>query len=83
MTAPILPPDLDSLLLLESPFARMPYEDLRRRLRTHQRIIEREYAGLNTLASGVASSSSSEDAVRRVDAMIERVKGIKTKVGGE
>lgn len=76
---PIIPPDLDSLLLLESPFARMPYEDLRRRLRTHQRIVEREFGGLNTLAAGLAGTDT-DDAVKKLDLMIERVKAAKSKV---
>lgn len=76
----MLPPDLESLLLLESPFARMPYEDLRRRLRTHQRIVEREFGAVNTLVGGINATTSKDDAVHKIDAVIERVKAIKGKV---
>ncbi|CAO1639444.1 unnamed protein product [Sympodiomycopsis kandeliae] len=77
---PILPPDLDSLLLLESPFARMPYEDLRRRLRTHQRVVEREFAGFNAMMGKDKGSSSKDEMVGKVDALIERVRALKDKL---
>lgn len=40
-------PNLDGILLLEAPFARVPHDELRRQLRTQQRLVEREL----TLAS--------------------------------
>ncbi len=36
------PPNLDGILLLEAPFAKVPFDELRRQQKTQQRLIERE-----------------------------------------
>lgn len=76
-------PDLDSLMVLEAPFARSPYEDLRRRLRTHQRITDRDFASINTLVSDLTVQGGQDgrrEMLEKVDAIIERVRGMKEKV---
>ncbi|EPQ29508.1 uncharacterized protein PFL1_02727 [Pseudozyma flocculosa PF-1] len=53
-------PNLDGILLLEQPFARLPFDELRRQQRTQQRLIEREFifcsSTLNDLEAKVAAS---------------------------
>jgi macrophage erythroblast attacher len=79
-------PDLDSLMVLEAPFARSPYEDLRRRLRTHQRITDRDFASINTLVSDLAikgGQDGRQEMLEKVETIIERVRGMKEKVRGQ
>lgn len=74
-------PDLESLILLEAPFARTPYEDLRRKLRTHQRITEREFLSINAIVKDLAQSGISQtELLEKISAIIERVKGLREKV---
>lgn len=47
-------PDLEGLLLLEQPFARLPHEELRRQLRTHQRLVERDLTFCATTLADLA-----------------------------
>lgn len=73
-------------MVLEAPFARAPYEDLRRRLRTHQRITDRDFASINTLVSDLAIKGGQEgrqDLLEKVESIIERVRGMKEKVRGQ
>lgn len=45
-------PNLDGMLLLEAPFARVPHDELRRQLRLQQRLVERDLTACSsTLAS--------------------------------
>lgn len=73
-------PDIEALLLLESPYARMPYEDLRRRMRVHQRITETHFAALAPLVRELENSGSLEEAEVKIGTMIDRVKAVKEKV---
>jgi hypothetical protein len=47
-------PNLDGILLLEGPFARVPHDELRRQLRFQQRLVERD---LTFCSTTLASSS--------------------------
>ena len=82
-------PTLNSadLLLLEQPILRVPYEQLRRNLKSAQRAIERDLtatctSSLNDLAKGTppASLLPKESAVQAIDAMLGRVRGLKRKL---
>lgn len=73
-------PDIEALLLLESPFARMPYEDLRRRMRVHQRISETHLAALLSSVKDMDKLTSRQEMASKVGAIIERVKALKDKV---
>ncbi|KAN0059632.1 GID complex subunit containing RING finger motif [Thecaphora frezii] len=90
-------PNLDGILLLEQPFARVPFDELRRQQRSQQRLIEREFLFCSTTIDNIhakaatipASHSQSQpqqptitaaDAVRNLDAMLGRLRGLKRKM---
>jgi hypothetical protein len=50
-------PNIDGMLLLEGPFARVPHDELRRQLRSQQRMIERDMTFCSTTLSSLASSA--------------------------
>jgi hypothetical protein len=62
------------MLLLEAPFARAPHDELRRQLRSQQRLVERDLTACSsTLASMAKTSQPSnvkkeEDEVQMIDA---------------
>lgn len=57
-------PNLDGILLLEQPFARLPHESLRRQLRTHQRLVDRDMAYCASLLSDIGASTGPSSAAR-------------------
>lgn len=79
-TSSFHPPDIDALLLLESPLARAPYEDLRRRMRVHQRITETTFGGLAGVTKDLEGCASKEEMLAKLDGVIERVKAMRERV---
>ncbi|CAO1614774.1 unnamed protein product [Parajaminaea phylloscopi] len=73
-------PEIDALLLLESPFARMPYEDLRRRMRVHQRIAETHFAALTPTVKDLETAGSRQELAAKIGSVIERVKAMRDKL---
>lgn len=57
-------PNLDGILLLEQPFARLPHETLRRQLRTHQRLVDRDMAYCASVLSDIGGTTGSTSAAR-------------------
>lgn len=53
-------PNLDGILLLEAPFARVPHDELRRQLRTQQRLVERELTLASTAFDTAAKALAGE-----------------------
>lgn len=78
--APVMAPELESLLTLEGSFARGPYEDLRRRMRVHQRISESQFAALNAPLKDLEGAQGQQEMLDKLGVLIERVKGMKDKV---
>ncbi|UZJ56995.1 hypothetical protein CBS101457_006315 [Exobasidium rhododendri] len=50
-------PNIDGMLLLEGPFARAPHDELRRQLRSQQRLVERDMAFCSTTLASLAPSA--------------------------
>ncbi|EST09234.1 CTLH/CRA C-terminal to LisH motif domain protein [Kalmanozyma brasiliensis GHG001] len=77
-------PNLDGILLLEAPFAKVPFDELRRQQKTQQRLIERELVfastTFNDLSRTSSSSSSAADVEKSLDAVLGRLKGLKRKL---
>ncbi|KAF9568695.1 hypothetical protein CPC08DRAFT_702304 [Agrocybe pediades] len=77
--------NLDGILLLEQPFARVPYENSRRIFRTSQKHVERDLGGVQTMANdlvarGAAETLTPEDFVKSIDSMIGKVENLKKKL---
>ncbi|KAL1741927.1 CTLH/CRA C-terminal to lish motif domain-containing protein [Schizophyllum fasciatum] len=75
----------EGILLLEQPFARVPYENYRQVFRTSQKHIEREMgpvqSGVEKLAKDAdAGALDPAQAMESIDAMIARVEGLKRKL---
>uniref|UniRef100_D8QHA9 CTLH domain-containing protein n=2 Tax=Schizophyllum commune (strain H4-8 / FGSC 9210) TaxID=578458 RepID=D8QHA9_SCHCM len=75
----------EGILLLEQPFARVPYENYRKIFRTSQKQIEREMGPVQTGVAKLAKdaeagSLDSAQAMESIDAMIARVEGLKRKL---
>ncbi|KAL1718036.1 CTLH/CRA C-terminal to lish motif domain-containing protein [Schizophyllum commune] len=75
----------EGILLLEQPFARVPYENYRKIFRTSQKQIEREMGPVQTGVAKLAKdaeagSLDSAQAIESIDAMIARVEGLKRKL---
>lgn len=73
-------PNLDGILLLESPFIRVPFDELRLQQKTQQRLIERELLFASTTFSDPKSSSSTSELEKNLDAVLGRLKGLKRKL---
>lgn len=92
VTSGDIAPNLDGILLLEAPFARAPFDELRRQQKTQQRLVERELLFATTTfseASKLCSSLSSAGAgagtaalevEKSLDAVLGRLKGLKRKL---
>lgn len=52
--------DLEGTLLLEQPFLRLPHEELRRQLRTHQRLVERDLTFVATTLGELQSKPAQQ-----------------------
>lgn len=75
------PPNLDGILLLEAPFAKLPFDELRRQQKTQQRLIERELLFASTTFNDLSkASSSSTEMEKSLDAVLGRLKGLKRKL---
>ncbi|KAM0255751.1 hypothetical protein ACHAQJ_005421 [Trichoderma viride] len=73
-------------LLLDQPLLRLPHELLRKNFRAAHFAIEKDTSWLKTLlresATGVLSGrASQQDALKNLDAMISRMRGVKRKLG--
>ncbi|CCF50088.1 hypothetical protein NDA11_000191 [Ustilago hordei] len=73
-------PNLDGILLLEAPFARVPFDELRRQQKTQQRLIERELLFATTTFSDTSKSASASELEKNLDAVLGRLKGLKRKL---
>ncbi|CBQ69352.1 conserved hypothetical protein [Sporisorium reilianum SRZ2] len=81
-------PNLDGILLLEAPFAKVPFDELRRQQKTQQRLIERELLFATTtfndvaktLPSAAGSSAAVGEVDKSLDAVLGRLKGLKRKL---
>jgi hypothetical protein len=51
-------PNIDGMLLLEAPFARVPHDELRRQLRSQQRLVEREITFCSSSLTSIAHPES-------------------------
>lgn len=76
--------NVDGMMLLEQPFARVPYENYRKVFRANQRALERELTAVQTTSSDLSKrakngTSNSDDALKSVDGMIGRVENLKRK----
>ena len=67
-TTPASAPSLDGMLLLEAPFARVPHDELRRQLRSQQRMVERDLTFCSSTLSSLASQPGRQDAGSIADA---------------
>ena len=78
-------------MLLEAPFARVPFDELRRQQKTQQRLIERELLfatttfndaakALSAPSSSSSSATSAEEMEKSLDAVLGRLKGLKRKL---
>ncbi len=72
-------PNLDGILLLEAPFAKVPFDELRRQQKTQQRLIERELVFASTSFNDLSKSSPAE-VDKSLDAVLGRLKGLKRKL---
>ncbi|KAJ9474354.1 Protein FYV10 [Pseudozyma hubeiensis] len=72
-------PNLDGILLLEAPFAKLPFDELRRQQKTQQRLIERELLFASTSFTEFPSPSNA-DLERSLDTVLGRLKGLKRKL---
>lgn len=67
-------PNIDGMLLLEAPFARAPHDELRRQLRSQQRLVERDLTACSSSLASMAKTSQpsnvkkEEDEVQMIDA---------------
>lgn len=68
-------PNIDGMLLLEAPFARAPHDELKRQLRSQQRLVERDLTACSTTLAVLARSAQSnghiaEDKMQMVDVAV-------------
>ncbi|KAG9047538.1 GID complex subunit containing RING finger motif [Tulasnella sp. UAMH 9824] len=71
----------EASLMLEQPLIKVPYEQLRRNFKASQKAIERDYQALQKESADVAKNKrSSEQALKTLDGMINRVEGLKRKL---
>ncbi|THU93519.1 hypothetical protein K435DRAFT_757373 [Dendrothele bispora CBS 962.96] len=77
--------DVESILLFEQPFAKVPYENYRKVFRTSAKHIEREFSAVQHTSKDISSrfksgSVPSEDLVSSIDNMIGRMQTLKRKL---
>ncbi|KIL65445.1 hypothetical protein M378DRAFT_105136 [Amanita muscaria Koide BX008] len=76
--------NVEGVLLLEQPFARVPYENYRKVFRTSQKYIEKDLAfvqsELNNANNNGSNATTPQDALKSIDGMIERVETLKRKL---
>ncbi|CAL1699284.1 unnamed protein product [Somion occarium] len=74
----------EGIMLFEQPFARVPYENYRKVFRTSQKHIEKDFGAVQTsskeLAKQTLDGSNTEDTVKAIDGMINRVENLKRKL---
>jgi hypothetical protein len=75
MTTVAAAPNIDGMLLLEAPFARAPHDELRRQLRSQQRLVERDLTACSTTLAALARSTHSngrkdEDKMQMIDSSV-------------
>ncbi|KZV67891.1 hypothetical protein PENSPDRAFT_676621 [Peniophora sp. CONT] len=69
----------EGVLLFEQPFVKVPFENYRKVFRSSQRSVEKDFGGLQAL-SKQATSSSGQDALASIDAMMGRIQALKRKL---
>jgi macrophage erythroblast attacher len=74
--------NLDGILLLEAPFAKVPFDELRRQQKTQQRLIERELQYATTTFSDATKPGGSRagEVDKSLDLVLGRLKGLKRKL---
>ncbi|KAF8637855.1 hypothetical protein AX17_002481 [Amanita inopinata Kibby_2008] len=76
--------NVEGVLLLEQPFAKVPYENYRKIFRTSQKHIEREFTAVQStsaeLAKAAAGPMDQDEALRSIENMIGRVENLKRKL---
>ncbi|KAF8527643.1 CTLH/CRA C-terminal to lish motif domain-containing protein [Hysterangium stoloniferum] len=77
--------NVEGILLLEQPFAKVPYENLRKIFRTSQKHIERELTAVQNASIELTKIAAqgeydANDAIKIIDSMIGRVETLKRKL---
>ncbi|KAF8521027.1 CTLH/CRA C-terminal to lish motif domain-containing protein [Gautieria morchelliformis] len=77
--------NVEGILLLEQPFAKVPYENLRKIFRTSQKYIEREMTAVQNASLELEKRATQHtyepsEALKTIDSMIGRVEGLKRKL---
>ncbi|PFH49348.1 hypothetical protein AMATHDRAFT_147869 [Amanita thiersii Skay4041] len=80
--------NVDGVLLLEQPFARVPYENYRKIFRTSQKYIEKELGALQATSAEFVKNNAAasvrmgdvEESVKTIECMIGRVENLKRKL---
>ncbi|EIN08394.1 hypothetical protein PUNSTDRAFT_52824 [Punctularia strigosozonata HHB-11173 SS5] len=76
--------NVEGMMLLEQPFARVPYENYRKVFRTQQKNIEKEIGAIQTAASDLAKNAQGslnpQGTLKSIDGMIGRVESLKRKL---
>ncbi|KAG8952175.1 GID complex subunit containing RING finger motif [Tulasnella sp. 419] len=71
----------EGALLFEQPFIKVPFEQFRKIFKTSQRHIERDFTALQKDAADLAKKNpQGDDALKQLDAMINKVQGLKRKL---
>ncbi|EIM89151.1 uncharacterized protein STEHIDRAFT_119889 [Stereum hirsutum FP-91666 SS1] len=78
--------NMEGILLLEQPFARVPYENYRKVFRTSQKNIERELGAVQSASNDLVKKAKSgsqdpQEAIKTLEGMIGRVENLKRKLG--
>ncbi|KAF8591289.1 hypothetical protein K439DRAFT_1650826 [Ramaria rubella] len=77
--------NIEGTLLLEQPFVKVPYENLRKIFRTSQKYIERELTAVQNASTELINKAAEgsyepSEVLKTVDSMIGRVEGLKRKL---
>ncbi|TFL04711.1 CTLH/CRA C-terminal to lish motif domain-containing protein [Pterulicium gracile] len=73
--------NIDGIMLLEQPFARVPCENYRKVFRTSQKYVEKELGGINTTCNDASTKSlSPEESLKAIDSMLSRAENLKRKL---
>ncbi|KAG8942709.1 GID complex subunit containing RING finger motif [Tulasnella sp. 424] len=71
----------EAALMLEQPLIKVPYEQFRRNFKASQKAIERDYQALQKESADASKNKrSSDQALKALDGMINRVEGLKRKL---
>lgn len=76
-------PNIDGMLLLEAPFARAPHDELRRQLRSQQRLVERDLTACSTTLASLARSTQQQDGRKEDGKMQIADTGVDTSFTGD